>query len=173
MIIRKLKETLGQVFHSPEASGTWGDDITVNMDGGVGGSWKVECAIDDEVVDCEEIDDCMPPWGHSDLEYLAKNPPAYTGIPAPPYLEIDPWFAPPIYSEKQMSYKEAHEQAVAEQQILDESEGKESADIHQKLYERATANWNTVAETQYQGGSENFQGGPGGWQSGTGMEQFR
>ena len=155
MIIRKLKETLGQVFHSPEASGTWGDDITVNMDGGVGGSWKVECAIDDEVVDCEDF----------------KEP--YTGVPAPDYLEIDPWFSPPIYSEKQMSYKEAHEQAVAEQQILDESEGKESADIHQKLYEKATANWNTVAETQYQGGSENFQEGPGGWQSGTGMEQFR
>jgi hypothetical protein len=161
MIIRKLKETLGQVFHSPEASGTWGDDITVNMDGGVGGSWKVECAIDDEVVDCEG-----EAFKQDALNY-------YTGIPAPPYLEIDPWFSPPIYSEKQMSYKEAHEQAVAEQQILDESESKESADIHQKLYEKATANWNTVAETQYQGGSENFQEGPGGWQSGTGMEQFR
>ena len=161
MIIRKLKETLGQVFHSPEASGTRGDDITVNMDGGVGGSWKVECAIDDEVVDCEG-----EAFKQDALNY-------YTGIPAPPYLEIDPWFSPPIYSEKQMSYKEAHEQAVAEQQILDESEGKESADIHQKLYEKATANWNTVAETQYQGGSENFQEGPGGWQSGTGMEQFR
>ena len=161
MIIRKLKETLGQVFHSPEASGTWGDDITVNMDGGVGGSWKVECAIDDEVVDCEG-----EAFKQDALNY-------YTGIPAPPYLEIDPWFSPPIYSEMQMSYKEAHEQAVAEQQILDESESKESADIHQKLYEKATANWNTVAETQYQGGSENFQEGPGGWQSGTGMEQFR
>ena len=161
MIIRKLKETLGQVFHSPEASGTWGDDITVNMDGGVGGSWKVECAIDDEVVDCEG-----EAFKQDALNY-------YTGIPAPPYLEIDPWFSPPIYSEKQMSYKEAHEQAVAEQQILDESESKESADIHQKLYEKATANWNTVAETQYQGGSENFQEGPGGWQSGTGLGQFR
>jgi len=132
-----------------------GDDITVNMDGGVGGSWKVECAIDDEVVNCEDFQE------------------PYTGVPAPDYLEIDPWFSPPIYSEKQMSYKEAHEQAVAEQQILDESEGKESADIHQKLYEKATANWNTVAETQYQGGSENFQEGPGGWQSGTGLGQFR
>ena len=161
MIIRKLKETLGQVFHSPEASGTWGDDITVNMDGGVGGSWKVECAIDDEVVDCEG-----EAFKQDALNY-------YTGIPAPQYLEIDPWFSPPIYSEKQMSYKEAHEQAVAEQQILDESESKESADIHQKLYEKATANWNTVAETQYQGGSENFQEGPGGWQSGTGLGQFR
>ena len=116
---------------------------------------KVVCAVDDDVVDCEDF----------------KEP--YIGVPAPEYLPEDPWFPAPILTAKQMSYKEAHEQAVAEQQILDESESKESADIHQKLYEKATANWNTVAETQYQGGSENFQEGPVGWQSGTGMEQFR
>mgnify|MGYP001272216358 FL=1 len=153
MIIKKLKETLGQVFHSPEASGTWGDDITVNMDGGVGGSWKVECAIDEEVVDCDEMD----------------NPP-YVGVPAPGYLEIDPWFSPPVLSEKQMTYKEAHDKAVEEKQILDESETKESADIHQKLYEMSSKNWTTVVESQ--GGSENFHEGPGGWTSGTGYGQF-
>ena len=38
------------------------------------------------------------------------------------------------------------------------------------MYEIASKNWNTVAETQ--GGSENFQSGPGGWNSGTGMGQF-
>ena len=93
----------------------------------------------------------------------------YTGIPAPAYLEDDPWFPAPVLSEKQMTYKEAHEQAVAEQQILDESENKESADIHQKLYEAATKSWTTVAETQ--GGSENFQEGPGGWNSGNGFSR--
>ena len=93
----------------------------------------------------------------------------YTGIPAPAYLDIDPWFSPPVHSEKQMSYKEAHEQAVAEKQILDESETNESADIHQKLYEAATKSWNTVAESQ--GGSENFQEGPGGWNSGNGFSR--
>ena len=152
-MIKKIKETLGQIFHSPEATGSWsGDDITVNMDGGVGGSWKVECAVDDEVVDCEDF----------------KEP--YTGVPAPDYLEIDPWFSPPVLSEKQMTYKEAHDKAVEEQQILDESETKESADIHQKLYEAASKNWTTVLESQ--GGSENFQEGPGGWMSGTGYNQF-
>ena len=90
MIIKKLKETLGQVFHSPEATGTWGDDITVNMDGGVGGSWKVECAIDEEVVDCREMDS-----------------PPYVGIPAPAYLEDDEWFGPaPVKTEKQTEYME-------------------------------------------------------------------
>ena len=90
--------------------------------------------------------------------------PPYIGVPAPAFLTDDPWFPSPVLSEKQMTYKEAHEQAVAEQQILDESENKESADIHQKLYEAATKSWNTVAESQ--GGSENFQEGPGGWNSG-------
>ena len=152
-MIKKIKETLGQIFHSPEATGSWsGDDITVNMDGGVGGSWKVECAVDEEVVDCEDF----------------KEP--YTGVPAPDYLEIDPWFSPPVLSEKQMTYKEAHDKAVEERQILDESETNESADIHQKLYEMASKNWTTVVESQ--GGSENFHEGPGGWTSGTGYGQF-
>ena len=93
----------------------------------------------------------------------------YTGIPAPAYLEDDPWFPAPVLSEKQMTYKEAHEQAVAEQQILDESENKESADIHQKLYKAATKSWTTVVESQ--GGSENFQEGPGGWNSGNGFSR--
>ena len=114
--------------------------------------FKVKCAIDSEEVPCSEL----------------KTVP-YTGIPAPAYLDIDPWFSPPVHSEKQMSYKEAHEQAVAEKQILDESETNESADIHQKLYEAATKSWTTVAESQ--GGSENFQEGPGGWNSGNGFSR--
>ena len=126
---------------------------------------KIECAIDEEVVDCE---------AEAFRSDALRHYEAYTGIPAPAYLEDDPWFGPaPELSEKQMTYKEAHEQAIAEQQILDESETNESADIHQKLYDLATANWNTVAESQYQGGSENFHEGPGGWNSGTGMGQFK
>jgi hypothetical protein len=126
----------------------------------------------------EEIDykkDSMPPWGHSDMEYLVNNTSSYTGVPAPAYLPEDPLFPTPVFSEKQLTVKESHEQAVIDKQILDESEGKESADIHQKLYELASKNWNTVDETQFafQGGSENFQGGPNSWQSGTGYGQFR
>jgi hypothetical protein len=138
-MIKKIKETLSQVFFSPEAAGGWTEP-------------ELECAVDEEVVDCEDF----------------KEP--YTGIPAPAYLEDDPWFPSPVLSEKQMTYKEAHDKAVEEQQILDESETKESADIHQKLYEAASKNWTTVLESQ--GGSENFQEGPGGWMSGTGYGQF-
>ena len=117
----------------------------------------LQCAIDDDVVDCTEF----------------KEP--YIGVPAPDYLPEDPWFPAPVLSEKQLTVKEAHEQAVADKQILDESESKESEDIHQKLYELASKNWNTVDETQFAalGGSENFQEGSDGWQSGTGYGQFR
>jgi hypothetical protein len=119
---------------------------------------KVKCSVDEEQVDCNTF-----------------NESSWIGVPAPDYLPEDSWFPSPILSEKQMTVKEAHDQAVADQQILNESENKESEDIHQKLYELATANWNTVGETQLsaQGGSENFQEGPGGWNSGTGMGQFK
>ena len=127
MIIKKLKETLGQVFHSPEASGTWSND-------------DIECAIDDNVVDCSEMD---------------EEP--YVGIPAPAYLEDDPWFGPaPIRSEKQLDYME-QETFIKQQEHQETHSTAESEDIHQVMYEMATSNWNTVKETQ--GGSENFQGG--------------
>ena len=118
---------------------------------------KVECAIDEEVVDCDEMD----------------NPPL-VGVPAPAYLEDDPWFAPPVYSEKQITVKEAYDHAVADNQILEESGTSEPSDIHERIYQIATASWNTVDETkESMGGSENFQEGPGGWNSGNGWGLYK
>ena len=114
-----------------------------------------ECAIDEEVVDCGEMDS-----------------PSYIGTPAPAYLEDDPWFgSAPTPTEKQMDYmvQEAEIKMAEEQQRSEKT--CESHDIHAKMYEIATQNWTTVAETQ--GGSENFQEGPGGWNSGTGINQFQ
>ena len=150
-MISKFKELINKVMPK-------GDDIVVNMDGGVGGSWKVECAIDEKEVDCEELQ-----------EDYDQEP--YIGIPAPAYLEYDPWFAPPVYSEKQITVKEAYDHAVADNQILEESETSEPSDIHERIYQIATANWNTVKETQ--GGSENFHEGPGGWNSGNGWGLYK
>jgi|TARA_R100000084_G_scaffold36003_1_gene14453 hypothetical protein len=95
----------------------------------------------------------------------------YTGVPAPAYLEDDPWFGPaPNLTEKQQDYME-QETLIKQQEEQERSEDTcESHDIHAKMYEIATQNWTTVAETQ--GGSENFQEGPGGWNSGTGLAQF-
>ena len=119
------------------------------------GTYDVECAIDEEVVDCNEMDS-----------------PPYIGVPAPAYLEDDPWFGmTPTPTEKQMDYmvQEAEIKMAEEQQRSEKT--CESHDIHAKMYEIATKNWTTVAETQ--GGSENFQEGPGGWNSGTGLAQFK
>ena len=145
MIIRKLKE----VFTSKS------DDITVNMDGGVGGSWKVECAIDEDVVDCEELED-------DGLDYEDQY---YTGVPAPAYLEDDPWFGPaPTYSQKQLDYMV--QETEIKQKEREENFSVESEDIHQKMYEIATQNSPTTIQLNPPGGSENV------WMSGTGMGQF-
>ena len=160
MIIKKLKETLGQVFHSPEATG----------------SWTVECAIDEEKVDCSELEapafECGP--GHFTQGYGwfggRKEPETdpYIGIPASAYLEDDEWFGPaPVKSEKQLDYMEKETQIKKEEEEKRKKEyNGEPCNMHQLMYEMATSNWNTVQETQ--GGSENFQEGPGGWNSGTG-----
>tara|TARA_Y100000022_G_scaffold52540_1_gene44602 strand:- start:256 stop:702 length:447 start_codon:yes stop_codon:yes gene_type:complete len=145
MIIRKLKE----VFTSKS------DNITVNMDGGVGGSWKVECAIDEDVVDCEELED-------DGLDYEDQY---YTGVPAPPYLQDDPWFGPaPTYSQKQLDYMV--QETEIKQKEREENFSVESEDIHQRMYEIATQNSPTTVQLNPPGGSENV------WMSGTGMGQF-
>lgn len=119
-------------------------------------TYKVECAVDDDVVDCEDF----------------KEP--YIGVPAPDYLPEDPWFPAPVLSDKQMTIKEAHDAAVADNQILAEGDDGvvESSDIHQKMYEIATKGGQTTVQRDPIGGSETFHEGPGGWNSGTGLRQF-
>ena len=121
---------------------------------------KIECAIDENIVDCES-----DAFKQDAINY-------YTGVPAPAYLSDDDWFGgAPNLTEKQMDYmaQETEIKMVEEQERSEET--CESHDIHVKMYEIATKNWTTVAETQ--GGSENFQEGPGGWNSGTGLNQFK
>ena len=129
MIIKKIKETLGQVFHSPEASGTWEDNI--------------ECSIDEEVVECDEMDS-----------------PPYIGIPAPILNPVDEWFAspygcPPAITEKQQDYMEREVEAKMEESL----NTKEPENIHQLMYEMATKSGATTLHLDPIGGSENFQGG--------------
>ena len=146
MIFKAIKETLGQVFHSPEASGTWGTD---NVKLPFWDDADIECAIDEEVVDCSEMDS-----------------PPYIGVPAPAYLEDDEWFGPaPVLTEKQEAYIQLEEATERLHEDMRKESGKvESENIHEELYKMASKNWNTVSETQ--GGSENFQEGPNGWSSG-------
>ena len=86
---------------------------------------KVECAIDEDVLECSEMD--TPP---------------YTGVPAPVVPPSDSWFQDPPRTQKQEDYMEM------ETEIKKENQGKEDPDIHQKMYEIATKNWTTVKETK-------------------------
>ena len=52
---------------------------------------KVECVVDDEVVDCQTLTEDVVPEQSS-----------YIGVPAPAYLEPDPWFGEPILSDKSL-----------------------------------------------------------------------
>ena len=56
---------------------------------------QIQCAIDEQIVECES-----EAFKQDALNY-------YTGVPAPVYLEDDPWFGPaPVRSEKQLDYIE-------------------------------------------------------------------
>ena len=103
---------------------------------------KVECAIDETIVECAEMD-----------------APAYTGVPAPVYLENDEWFGTAVVSEKSRDYM-VQETEIKQQ----ESENRqywtnEPEDIHQVMYEMATKSGATTVQLDPIGGSENFQGG--------------
>ena len=146
MIIKKLKESIGIFKREQATSVNWPDVIDEK---------NIECAIDEEVVECAEMD---------------SSP--FTGIPAPAYLQEDPWFGPtPNLTEKQKDYMAVEMEWKIEEEKKREESGAEPDDIHQKMYEIATKNWNTVSESQ--GGSENFQEGPGGWQSGNGWSAIK
>lgn len=117
---------------------------------------KIECAIDDEIIDCKEMDE----------------EPAYTGIPAPVYLKEDDWFGPaPEYTEKQKDYMKM--ETEIKRQEFEKNFSVEPTDIHQKMYEIATKNHNTTLDLNPPGGSENFHEGPGGWNSGNGWGLYK
>ena len=100
----------------------------------------IECAIDDDVVDCKEID---------------KEP--YVGVPAPILNPVDEWFSspygcPPAITKKQQDYM-AHETEIKKAEV----QTKEPDNIHQLMYEIATKNSVTTLKLDPIGGSENLQ----------------
>ena len=106
----------------------------------------IECAIDDQTVECEG-----EAFKQDALNY-------YTGVPAPVYLEDDPWFGPaPVRSEKQLDYIE--QETFIKQQQAQEVGKREPDNIHQVMYEMATRSAATTLQLDPVGGSENFQGG--------------
>ena len=107
----------------------------------------IECAIDDNTVDCSKFDD--------------DQDKAYVGVPAPVLNPVDEWFASPYgyaapaITEKQKEYQES--EAFKEEAIKYYS--KEPDNIHEVMYDMATKSGATTLQLDPIGGSENFQGG--------------
>ena len=108
----------------------------------------LECAIDEDKVDCEHLDD--------------DQDKAYVGVPAPILNPVDEWFSssygcPSAVTEKQKDYME--QETLIKQQQYQETHSVEPANIHQVMYEMATKSGATTVQLDPIGGSENFQGG--------------
>jgi len=107
----------------------------------------LECAIDEDKVDCEHLDD--------------DQDKAYVGVPAPILNPVDEWFSSsygcpgPAITEKQKDYME--QETVMKQQ--EKNSSIEPENIHQVMYEMATRSGATTVQLDPIGGSENFQGG--------------
>lgn len=106
---------------------------------------------------------------------VEKLQPSYTGVVAAVVPPSDHWFSAPVKTEKVIAYEKHVAQKIEEQRIIEAAQPKKEAqNIHQQMYERASKYWGTwKEEIQSPGGSENFQSGPGSWNSGTGMGQFK
>ena len=103
---------------------------------------------------------------------VEKKQASYTGVVAPITTPTDSWFSEPVKTEKVIAYEKHVAQKIEEQKFIEAAQPKKEAqDIHQQMYECVTKYWGTWQE-ELPGGSENFQSGPGGWNSGTGMRQF-
>jgi len=103
---------------------------------------------------------------------VEKKQASYTGVAAPITTPTDSWFSEPVKTEKVIAYEKHVAQKIEEQKFIEAAQPKKEAqDIHQQMYARASKHWATWQENV--GGSENFQSGPGGWNSGTGMGQFK
>ena len=93
---------------------------------------------------------------------------SYIGVAAPVTTPTDSWFSKPVKTEKVIAYEKHVAQKIEEQKFIEATQPKkEPEDIHQQMYARASKHWATWQENV--GGSENFQEGPGGWDSGSGI----
>ena len=106
----------------------------------------IECAIDENIVDCDHFDD--------------DQDKAYVGVPAPVLTPHDDWFEDPPKTEMQMEYEHINDDLQDGWWLHPEyQDTKESPNIHQEMYEIATKSGATTVQLDPIGGSENFQGG--------------
>ena len=107
----------------------------------------IECAIDENVVDCTEME---------------EEP--YVGVPAPILNPVDEWFASPYgcssaITEKQQDYMVQEAEIKKQEDENRQYWTKEPENIHQVMYEMATKSGATTVQLDPIGGSESFKGG--------------
>ena len=93
---------------------------------------KIECAIDETVVECEG-----EAFTNDALNYYAP----YTGVPAPVLTPHDDWFEDAPKTEMQMEYEHINDDPHDGWWLRPEwqdQETKESANIHQEMYDLAS-----------------------------------
>ena len=118
----------------------------------------IECAIDENTVDCDKLEappfECGP--GHFTQGYGS-----YVGVPAPIMNPVDDWFSSSYGcpTEKQKDYMEKEAEIKKQEAENRQYWTKESANIHQEMYDLATKSGATTVQLDPIGGSENFQGG--------------
>ena len=100
------------------------------------------------------------------------NRPKHRTVPAPQVLKDDEWFGPAVISDSNKDYMERETEVFKADALNYYGIKQEPKDIHQKMYEIATKSATTI-QLDPPGGSENYHEGPGGWNSGTGIQQFR
>ena len=95
---------------------------------------KIQCAVDENIIDCEEMN---------------------TTVPAPTILEKDSWFGEPVLSEKNQDYMKKETEMKVQEEKKREEAGGEPENIHQLMYEIATNSGTTTLQLDPIGGSEN------------------
>ena len=121
---------------------------------------KIECAIDDNIVDCSELQENYDE-GQAFKEDAINY---YTGIPAPNYLVHDDWFPNPYMKEREVEFAGNYPGPLyapysAVQEFKKDSITIGDDGMHQKMYEMSTRSGATTLQLNPIGGSENFQGG--------------
>ena len=147
MNIKSLKESI-QIFSRKAATAiNW---PPVEKD--------IECAIDEDTIDCDKLE--APP-GECGPGHFTQGYGSYVGVPAPIMSPVDDWFSSPYGcpTEKQKDYMEKEAEIKKQEAENRQYWTKESANIHQEMYDLATKSGKTTTQLDPIGGSENFQGG--------------
>ena len=118
---------------------------------------KVECAIDESIIDCDKLEAPIQECGSG---HFTQGYGSFVGVPAPRVLKEDEWFGPAPVSDANMDYMEREYEAFRQDALnYYDQETKEPEDIHQVMYDLATKSGKTTTQLDPIGGSENFQGG--------------